>query len=180
VAHPVRLTAQLLAVAAVTGLLALLVWRVTHQPTPPKLGKPAPSFALQRLDGNGKLDLSSLRGKAVVVNFWASWCGPCKSESAALERAWQAHKADGVVVLGIDYHDVVGDARGFVRKHGLTYPILRDGAGLVGTRYDLSGVPETFFVDRRGRLVGYHLEGPIDKGSNAAKFEQGIKAALTS
>jgi cytochrome c biogenesis protein CcmG, thiol:disulfide interchange protein DsbE len=178
--RPLKLSAQALAIGAVVGLLALLVWRVTHQPSPPKLGKPAPSFVLQRLDGNGKLNLKGLRGKAVVVNFWASWCGPCKSESAALEKAWQAHKADGVVVLGVDYHDLVGDARSFVQKHGITYPIVRDHDGLVGTRYDLTGVPETFFVDRRGRLVGYHLEGPIDKGANVAKFEQGIKAALAS
>jgi cytochrome c biogenesis protein CcmG/thiol:disulfide interchange protein DsbE len=180
VARPLKLSAQLLAAAAVAGLLALLVWRLTHQPTPPKIGKPAPSFVLQRLDGNGKLNLRSLRGKAVVVNFWASWCGPCKTESAALERAWQKHRGDGVVVLGVDYHDVVGDARDFVRRHGITYPIVRDHDGLVGTRYDLSGVPETFFIDRRGRLVGSHLAGPVDKGGNVAKFEQGIKAALSS
>jgi cytochrome c biogenesis protein CcmG/thiol:disulfide interchange protein DsbE len=178
--RPLRLTAQLVAVAAVAGLLALLVWRLTHQPSPPKLGKPAPAFALKRLDGPGRVTLASLRGKAVVLNFWASWCVPCKTESAALERAWRAHRADGVVVLGIDYHDVVGDARSFVSKHKLSYPIVRDGEGLVGTRYDLTGVPETFFVDKRGRLVGYHLEGPIDKGDNVAKFERGIKAALGS
>jgi cytochrome c biogenesis protein CcmG/thiol:disulfide interchange protein DsbE len=178
--RPVRLTAQLLAGAAVTGLLALLVWRVTHQPKPLKIGKPAPSFSLQRLDGDRKLDLRSLRGKAVVINFWASWCGPCKSESAALERAWRKHRADGVVVLGVDYHDVTGDARDFVRRHGITYPVVRDHDGLVGTRYDLTGVPETFFVDRRGRLVGSHLTGPVDRGDNAAEFERAIKAALSS
>ena len=178
--RPVRLTAQLLAAAAVAGLLALLVWRVTHQPKPLKIGKPAPWFNLQRLDGTGKVNLKSLRGKAVVVNFWASWCGPCKTESAALERAWQKHRGDGVVVLGVDYHDVAGDARDFVRRHGITYPIVRDHDGLVGTQYDLTGVPETFFIDRRGRLVGSHLEGPIDKGDNVAKFERALEAALRS
>jgi cytochrome c biogenesis protein CcmG, thiol:disulfide interchange protein DsbE len=171
---------QVLAGALVAGLLALLIWRVAHQSSPPKVGKPAPHFSLELLDGNGTLALDRLRGKAVVVNFWASWCGPCKTESAALERAWRKHKANGVVVLGIDYHDVVGDAKRFVDKHELTYPILRDRDGAVGTRYDLTGVPETFFIDRQGRLVGESLQGPIDKGDNVEKFEQGIQAALGS
>jgi cytochrome c biogenesis protein CcmG, thiol:disulfide interchange protein DsbE len=175
-----KVAARLAAAGVVAGLLALLVWRVTHQPSPPKIGKPAPHFSLQLLDGNGKLGLASLRGKAVVINFWASWCGPCKSESAALQRAWQKHRGDGVVVVGVDYNDPTGDARRFVRAHGLTYPIVRDRDALVGTSYDLTGVPETFFVDRRGRLVGDHLEGPIDKGANVAKFERSLQAALRS
>jgi cytochrome c biogenesis protein CcmG/thiol:disulfide interchange protein DsbE len=180
VAGPVKLTLQALAIAAVVGLLALLVWRITHQPHPVKLGGPAPSFALDRLDGSGKIDLTALRGKAVVLNFWASWCGPCKSESNALQKAYLDYRKQGVVVLGVDYHDVVGDARSFVAKHGLTYPIVRDRTGLVSDRYALTGVPETFFVNRRGRLVGYHIEGPIDKGENATKFKRGVEAALSS
>jgi len=184
----VKRVAQGIAVAAVAGLLGLLVWDVAHKNEATgfvnqiKAGdKPAaPPLALKPLDGGGRVTLASLRGKAVVVNFWASWCGPCKTESAALERAWRKHKANGVVVLGIDYHDVVGDAKRFVDKHELTYPILRDRDGAVGSRYDLTGVPETFFIDRRGRLVGESLQGPIDKGDNVQKFEQGIQAALGS
>jgi cytochrome c biogenesis protein CcmG, thiol:disulfide interchange protein DsbE len=173
-----KVSAQVLAGALVAGLLAALIWRVAHQASPPKIGKQAPRFSLERLDGTGSLGLDKLRGKAVVVNFWASWCAPCKSESAALQRAWQKHRGSGVVVVGIDYHDVVGDAKRFVSKHELTYPILRDGDGSVGTRYDLTGVPETFFIDRRGRLVGERVQGPIDKGDNVEKFESGIRAAL--
>ena len=178
--RPLKLTLQALALASVAGLLALLVWRLTHQQHPLKIGGPAPTFALDRLDGGGKLDLASLRGKAVVLNFWASWCGPCKSESQALQKAYLQYRNRGVVVLGVDYHDLVSDARSFVAKRRLTYPIVRDRTGLVSDRYDLTGVPETFFVSRTGRLVGYHIEGPIDQGGNAAKFKAGVRAALDS
>src|ERR671938_2075705 len=100
-AHPIKLSLQALAVAAVVGLLALLVWRITPQPHPVKLGGPAPSFSLDRLDGSGKVDLAALRGKAVVPNFWASWCAPCKTESKALQKAYLEYRDKGVVVLGV-------------------------------------------------------------------------------
>ena len=181
-AHPLKLSLQVVAIAVVAGLLALLVWKITHQPHPVKIGGPAPAFALDRLDGNGTLALASLRGKAVVLNFWASWCGPCKSESKALQQAYMRYRGQGVVVLGVDYHDLVSDARSFVSKHGLTYPIVRDGSGLLADRYDVTGVPETFFIDRRGRLVGTHIEGPVNHPLNggAEAFPAGIEAALHS
>jgi cytochrome c biogenesis protein CcmG, thiol:disulfide interchange protein DsbE len=178
--RPLKLTAQLLAVGAVAGLLALLVWRVTHQPHPVKIGGPAPAFSLDRLDGNGKLTLSSLRGKAIVLNFWASWCGPCKSEAKALEQAYQRYRDRGLVVLGVDYHDVTSDARSFVRRRGVTYPIVRDREGVLIDPYDVTGVPETFFIDRRGRLVGSHVMGPITHEPFAGQFARGVEAALKS
>jgi cytochrome c biogenesis protein CcmG/thiol:disulfide interchange protein DsbE len=171
-----KLTGQALALVAVAGLLGLLVWRLTHQTHAPKIGGPAPNFTLRRIDAGGKLDLASLRGKPVVINFWASWCVPCKGEAAMLEQAWNQYKSQGVVFVGVDYHDVAGDARTFMSHHGITYPIVQDGSGSIGDRYGLTGVPETYFVDRQGRLVGTHIVGTIT--NQAAAFRSGIRAAL--
>jgi cytochrome c biogenesis protein CcmG/thiol:disulfide interchange protein DsbE len=173
-----KVTGQIVALAAVAGLLGLLVWRLTHQKHAPKAGGPAPHFTAKRLDG-GTFDLRSVRGKPVVINFWASWCGPCKSEAAALERQWQRYKGR-VVFLGIDYNDVSGDARRFLQRHGVTYPTLLDGSGMIGDRYGLSGVPETYFVDRNGQIVGEHILGPITTPRWAAAFKRGVQAALDS
>jgi cytochrome c biogenesis protein CcmG, thiol:disulfide interchange protein DsbE len=166
---------QATAFVAVAGLFALLVWRLTHQSQPPKLGGPAPTFSAKRLDGAGSVDLTSLRGKPVVLNFFASWCEPCKGEAKVLEDAARQY-ANRVVFLGIDYHDVTSDGRKFLRAHGITYPTVQDGSGRVGDLYGLSGVPETYFIDAQGRLVGSHIEGTV--AHQQSKFFNGIKAAL--
>src|SRR4051812_30686779 len=121
-----RLSGQIVALATVAGLLGLLVWRVTHRTSPPKIGGPAPTFSLGRLDGGGTLDLASLRGKPVVLNFWASWCVPCKGEAPMLERASRQYRKQGVVFVGIDWHDVKSDARRFLSHHSVTYPTVLD------------------------------------------------------
>lgn len=173
-----KLSGQAVALSVVAGMLGLLVWRLTHESHPPKIGGPAPAFTLKRLDGSGTVNLTSLRGKPIVLNFWASWCPPCKSEAAALQTAYQHYKSKGVVFLGIDYNDVSSDARTFLSHHGVTYTTLEDGSGLIGDRYGLLGVPETFFVNRQGRLVGFHIKGPITDPTLAAEFKQGVAAAL--
>jgi cytochrome c biogenesis protein CcmG/thiol:disulfide interchange protein DsbE len=174
-----KLTGQVVALAAVAGLLGLLAWRLTHRPSAPKIGGPAPNFVASRLDG-GTLELASLRGRPVVINFWASWCGPCKTEAAELEKQWQQLRGKGVVFLGVDYNDSKGDARKFLSHHGVTYTTILDRSATIGDRYGLSGVPETYFVDRKGRIVGDHILGPITTPRWADAFERGVQAALDS
>jgi cytochrome c biogenesis protein CcmG, thiol:disulfide interchange protein DsbE len=168
-----KLGAQALAVALVVGLFTLLIWKVaqgSHKEA--ATGKGAPDFTLSRLDRPGQLQLSSLRGKVVVLNFWASWCDPCEKEAPALQAAskgWGGH----VVVLGVDVNDFRGDARGFMRKYGLTYPVVHDNRNVTSPKYGLTGLPETFFLDRRGRVVS-HVPGEV----RAAELRRGVEEAL--
>jgi cytochrome c biogenesis protein CcmG/thiol:disulfide interchange protein DsbE len=101
---------------------------------------------------------------------------PCKGEAKMLEQAWNEYRSKGVVFVGVDYHDVSSDARTFLSHHGITYATVQDGSGMVGDRYGLTGVPETYFIDRQGRLVGAHIIGTIT--NQAAQFRNGIQAAL--
>jgi cytochrome c biogenesis protein CcmG, thiol:disulfide interchange protein DsbE len=178
--RPVRIGAQSLALAAVAGLLGLLIWDVVHEQNGGIAKKVqagtiavAPQFALPRLDRDGTLRFASLRGKAVVVNFWASWCRPCKAEAGRLEAASRKWRGRGVVVVGIDEEDFPGRARAFLARHGITYPTVRDADGALVRKYGLTGYPETFFVDRRGRVVD-HVAAEI----STEDLEAGIRRAL--
>jgi cytochrome c biogenesis protein CcmG/thiol:disulfide interchange protein DsbE len=183
VSRPLKLGAQAAAVALVAALLALLVWKVVHDErsdVPGQLaeGKTpvAPAFRLPRLDREGELSLAALRGKAVVLNFWASWCKPCEEEAPLLEQAWRRYRSRGLVVVGIDAQDFAGDARRFARKNGMSYPLVRDGPGRTVTDYGVTGFPETFFVNRRGRLVGERISGAVDE----ERLRRNIERALRS
>jgi cytochrome c biogenesis protein CcmG/thiol:disulfide interchange protein DsbE len=166
---------QATALLAVAGLFGLLVWKLTHQAARPKIGGPAPSFDLKRLDTDGRLSLASLEGKPAVLNFWASWCEPCKGEAKVLERAWQEYKGR-VAFVGIDYHDVTSDGRKLLQAHGITFPTVQDGSGDIADKYGVTAVPETYFVDAQGRLVGERIAGTVEKQQDA--FYDGIEAAL--
>jgi cytochrome c biogenesis protein CcmG, thiol:disulfide interchange protein DsbE len=179
-----RLAAQAVALAAVAGLLVLLVWKVatgegSEVPARLEPGKSvmAPEFELPRLDRGGTLSLASLRGKAVVVNFWASWCDPCREEAPLLEAAWKKYRSRGLVVVGVDYDDFSGDARAFARRNGMTYPLVQDKKKTTVSHYDVTGVPETFFVDREGRLVGELIAGPVEEQQLADNIELALGPA---
>jgi cytochrome c biogenesis protein CcmG/thiol:disulfide interchange protein DsbE len=177
VTRRLKTTAQLLALGCVAGLLALLVWSVVHQQHAPGVGAVAPAFTLRRLEGPGKVSLASYRGRPVVLNFWASWCEPCKSEAAVLERDWTSYHGRGVVFLGVDYHDLASDARRFVSAHSLTFTMLQDGSGKVTGSYGISQVPETYVLDRQGRVVA-HLAGPITDPGFSGKFRTALAKAV--
>jgi cytochrome c biogenesis protein CcmG/thiol:disulfide interchange protein DsbE len=101
--------------------------------------------------GNGSL--ASLKGKVVVLNFWASWCEPCQVEAPLLERAQSQLERHGATVLGVSYLDASPDSQGFVRRFGLTYPNLRDNSGAFAHSYGTDQLPESFIIDRRGDVV---------------------------
>ena len=175
---------RLLRVAAVAGvavLAGLLGWRLTHQDNSTAKavlhGKivPAPAFRLSRLGSGPPVTLAALRGKAVVVNFWSSDCGPCKQEMPRLQRASRRWAASGATVIGIDTIDSHRAAQDFARKHGVTYPIGYDDVGEIATRYGVAYTPTTFFVDRRGRIVKRVL-GPVPSD----ELDTQIRHALTS
>ena len=176
-----KLAGQALAVALVAGLLALLVWKVVDEQRGTASGQlakgrtpMAPAFSLRRLDRPGELSLASLRGKAVVVNFWASWCDPCAKEAKTLDAAWRKYRSQGLVVVGMNARDFDGDARRFARKYGMTYPLVHDGPGKTLEPYGVDAFPETFFVDRTGKIVGDHVQGPVDRET----LDRNIRLAL--
>jgi len=175
-----KLGAQVLAVAGVGILAALLVWKLTHQTPPPKVGAPAPAFSLHRLTGDGDLSLRSFRGKTVVLNFFASWCTPCKREAPVLERLWKEDRTDHLVVLGVDTGpDAASDGRRFVRVHGITYPVVFDpNAGIASNRYALPGLPVTYVLNQQGRIVGSPVVGPVSDKGYSQQFDRELKAAL--
>jgi cytochrome c biogenesis protein CcmG/thiol:disulfide interchange protein DsbE len=173
-----------LRVVAAVGVLALagvLAWRLTHQPKSIVAAVahhkivPAPAFQLSRLSGGGSVTLAALHGQAVVLNFWASTCGPCKQEMPRLQAAAERWSGKPVQIVGIDVLDSRGAARAFAQSHGVTYSIGYDPLGDTIVPYGVFNTPTTFFVDKRGLIVKRIL-GPVSK----AELDTQIGRALAS
>lgn len=181
-----RLVAQGVAVGLVVLLFTLLVWSLVTEEggdlaaAANRGERPqAPDFTLERLDRDGELTLSSLRGKGVVVNFWASWCLPCKDEAPVLEQVWRENRRRGLVVVGLDAKDFRGDARRFMRRFDLTFPVVFDGPGDTVSSYGVTGFPETFVVDREGRVVEAFV-GAVDSAEDRARLRAAVDRVLES
>jgi peroxiredoxin len=116
-------------------------------------GDPAPEFTLPTLDGGGSESLADYRGKWVLVNFWASWCNPCRTESPDLQAYQDEHESDSFTVLGINQEDLTQDAEEFVEEFDLTYPQLRDASGDQADPFGMSGLPESFLIDPNGDIA---------------------------
>jgi cytochrome c biogenesis protein CcmG/thiol:disulfide interchange protein DsbE len=177
-----RTAIRILAGACVLALGTILGWRLTHRP--PSVAAdvahhrivPAPNFALERLHGSGMLTLASLRGKAVVVNFWASDCLPCKQEMPRLVSF--AHRWAGrqVVVVGVDVGEGSrGPAQAFSSRYGATYPMVFDPKASTVAPWGIIGTPQTFFVDRRGRIVDSVI-GPVSTEALVAGARRALRA----
>jgi cytochrome c biogenesis protein CcmG, thiol:disulfide interchange protein DsbE len=183
-------------IAAVVLFLALLVYGLESRGPDDAIDSaladgraaPAPAFTLELLEqgdipaalraplgkafADGRVSLSELRGTPVVLNLWASWCTPCREEAPRLQRGWERWGRKGVAFLGLNIQDLRGDARSFAKRFGITHPSVRDARRGVADSYGATGIPETFFVDARGRVVGHVIgvvaERELDVGARAA------------
>ncbi|MDQ6858351.1 MAG: TlpA family protein disulfide reductase [Chloroflexota bacterium] len=155
--------ARYAAVALILGLAVTLTLAFRRDPHDIKTGtvnKPAPAFALQTLDGT-PVSLDQYRGKVVVLNFWASWCIPCKEENPALTDMWERYRGTDVVLLGIVFQDSRDAARAYTARLGNSWPSAIDDSGRVALSYGVFGPPETYFIGADGIIAGRHI-GPID------------------
>jgi cytochrome c biogenesis protein CcmG, thiol:disulfide interchange protein DsbE len=192
-----RRARPLLAVAALSLFVALLAYGLIVAAPSTTISQslaegeapPAPSFDLEVLDagglpqpleqsvgtaiGDGQLALSELEGTPVMLNFWASWCTPCREEAPTLQRGWERFGPDGVLLLGLNMQDARDDARGFIDEFGFTFPTIRDPSNDVARSYGAAGIPETYFISARGlvvaHMIGVMSEDQLKAGVRAAK-----------
>jgi cytochrome c biogenesis protein CcmG/thiol:disulfide interchange protein DsbE len=147
------------AYAIVLALLGLFAFGLVRANSGPREAGLAPDFTLTGFDGR-TVTLSQLRGQVVVVNFWASWCPPCREEAAYLEQTWRKYRDRGVVFIGVDWVDTDKEARAYIEEFDITYLNGPDLGTRIADAYRIRGVPETFYIDKTGALQGVHI-GPL-------------------
>ena len=190
---PARRALRIAGILAAVAFVALLVYGITSKATNSTIDDAlsrgesveAPGFTLSKLaDGqgargawtraaaDGEVSLRELRGTPLVLNFWASWCDPCRAEAKLLEKTWKRHGKDGVLLVGLDAQDAREDARDFIGQFGLTFPHVRDPGNDTQRALGVTGLPETYFIAADGRVVG-HVIGTVDE----QQLADGIAAA---
>lgn len=140
-------------------LLGFFAWGLRDAYSSPVESGMAPDFTLTTFDGD-TYTLSDLRGQVVVINFWASWCDPCREEADYLEQTWRKYKGQDVLFIGVDYVDTEREALKYIAEFDITYPNGPDIGTRISDKYQIQGVPETFFVAKNGELRGNHI-GPL-------------------
>ena len=173
-----RLMITILVIAPFLWLLAYGFTRDSRYIKSPLLAKPAPPFTLTLFDGS-KLTLNDLRGKAVFLNFWASWCPPCRAEARDLEAAWQRIKDKDMVFLGVAMQETEKDSRAFLDEFKITYPNGADPSGKMAVDFGVWGIPESFFIDPQGRITYKHVGG-IRAELVTAKLEEAQKGIASA
>lgn len=143
----------------VVGLIALLAWGLVQASKEPLSDGMAPDFTLTSFDGR-TYTLSELRGQVVIINFWASWCPPCREEAAYLESTWRKYQDKGVIFIGVDYADAEKPALAYIDEFDITYFNGPDLGTRISQKYNIKGVPETYYVAKDGSLKGNHI-GPL-------------------
>jgi cytochrome c biogenesis protein CcmG/thiol:disulfide interchange protein DsbE len=161
--------------------VAFLAWGlISRNETQPTSGAAAPDFALTLFNdypgntGKTQVNLTDLRGKVVLINFWASWCIPCAQEAADLQAAYQQYKDRGVVFLGIGYLDAETDARNYLKRFNISYANGPDLGTVISPLYHITGVPETYVVDKAGNIQFTKIS-PVNQAELAAVFERLLK-----
>ncbi len=170
--------------ALVLGVGGLWIWissvpasATTSGLTPsPRVGFAAPEFTLDLLEG-GQVTLSELRGKAVVINLWASWCPPCRAEMPAIQSVYERNRDRGLEVLAVNttFQDSERDAAAFVQQYSLTFPVPLDRTGSVSRQYQLRALPSTYFVDRDGVIRKVVIGGPMSETTIQTAVEEILK-----
>lgn len=169
---------SVLAIAALVlvGFLGLLIWGMLNKEPITGLSgitmvnRPAPDFTLTTFEGTA-ISLEDLRGKPVVINFWASWCPPCRIEAPLIERTWREYKNRGLIFLGVNIQDRKEDALNYIREFDITYPNGPDPTGEISIDYGVSGLPVTFFVSSTGEIVRRWV-GAIEKSVLISSIEE--------
>lgn len=175
--------------AITTTMLALLVWQLltpaplsggksSSTPADPLKGKPAHNFTLPLLSNQQHtppISLAGFRGKAIILNFWASWCSPCQDEAPLLQAEWQKVHSRNIVFLGVDFQDTQSSGLNFLHTFHISYPNVFDATGSTGATYDLTGLPTTYFINSSGVVMNN-----IPHQMTSQELQQNVQALLST